>query len=470
MPSVTLKHGPEREIGEPTPPMPPARPPGLPFWRIWMRARRNLFAALPRKLYRAWLTEVRTPWYNAYMANQPDLVHRILVKEFERFPKSGIIRQSIGDLLGDSVFVTNGETWQRQRRIIDPAFEGGKLRQTFRPMLAAAEAMASRFDRLCDGKPHEIEIETAHAAADVIFRTLFSQPISDQMASRVFHAFRTYQLAAPMMSPADLMRLPTWVPRLGRPRRKKRRAAQEIRSLLLEFVTGRRRDITAGTAPKDLATAIMTTRDPVTGKVFGEAEMADQLAIFFLAGHETSASALAWALYLIASRPDVQERMHTEAAPLFASSPDVSGLRNLAFTRDVFRETLRLYPPVPMMVREAACPVEMRGKEIAPGSPVIVSPWHLGRHERIWDRPHEFDPHRWRTQACKRASREAFIPFSIGPRVCTGSGFAMQEGVLFLAMLTSRFRLTIVEDHVPEPMAQLTVRSRNGIWLRIERR
>lgn len=459
----------ELEVGKPTPPMPPVRPPGLPFWRIWMRAKRNLFSALPRKLYRAWLTEVRTPWYNAYMANQPDLVRRVLVKDFERFPKSNIVRQSIGDLLGDSVFVTNGETWKRQRRIIDPAFEGGNLRQTFLPMLAAAEAMAARFDRLCDGNPHEVEIETAHAAADVILRTLFSQPITDQMASRVFHAFRQYQLAAPMVSPADLMRLPSWVPRLGPSRWKKRRAAREIRALLMQFVMGRRREITAGTAPDDLATAIMTTRDPVSGDAFNAAEMADQLAIFFLAGHETSASALAWALYLIASRPDVQDRMHAESAALFKTNHEVSGLRRLAFTRDVFRETLRLYPPVPMMVREAACPAEMRGKDIAPGSPVIVSPWHLGRHERIWDRPHEFDPDRWRTQACKRASREAFIPFSTGPRVCTGSGFAMQEGVLFLGMLTSRFRFTTVEDHVPEPMAQLTVRSRNGIWLRIER-
>lgn len=402
------------------PPMPPERPEKLAFWRIWLRGRRNIFAALPRKLYRAWLTEVRTPWYTAYMPNQPDLVRRILVERPDDFPKSDVVRSAIGDLLGDSVFVTNGETWKRQRRIIDPSFEGGRLRETFQPMLAAAEEMSRRLSARAGPDPVEIEFETSHGAADVICRTLFSQPITEDAASRVFHAFRRYQLAAPMMTPADLMRIPAWFPRLGPSRWKKGRAAREIRTLLRAFVDRRRAEIDAGSAPRDLATAIMTTRDPVTGDVFDEAEMADQMAIFFLAGHETSASALAWALYLIANSPAVQARVHAEAAPVFAEAPGFSDLRRLAFTRDVFRETLRLYPPVPMMIREAACPEKMRDKDVAAGSPLILSPWHLGRHERLWDRPHVFDPDRWRAEKTRQAAREAYIPFSTGPRVCTG--------------------------------------------------
>ncbi len=449
------------------PPMPPERPEHLPFWRTWLRARKNLFAALPRKLYRAWLTEVRTPWYNSYMPNQPDLVRRILVERPDDFPKSDVVRATIGDLLGESVFVTNGEKWKRQRRIIDPSFEGGRLREIFAPMLLAAEEMATRLEDRADGQPVEIEFETSHAAADVIFRTLFSQPISTNAASRVFHAFRRYQLAAPMLSPADLMRIPAWFPRLGPNRWKKGRAAREIRRLLMAFVEQRQREISAGTAPDDLATAIMTTQDPVTGDIFDPPEMADQMAIFFLAGHETSASALSWALYCIANKPDVQDRMHKEAAEVFNGTPGFSDLRRLAFTRDVFRETLRLYPPVPMMIREATCPESMRDKEIEPGSPVILSSWHLGRHERIWDRPHVFDPDRWQTPETRACARDAYIPFSTGPRVCTGAGFAMQEGVMLLGLLAARFKFEPVEGKIPEPMAHLTVRSRNGIWLKI---
>ena len=453
-----------------TPPMPPERPEKLAFWRIWFRAHRNLFAALPRKLYRAWLTEVRTPWYNSYMPNQPDLVRRVLVERPDDFPKSDVVRATIGDLLGESVFVTNGEKWKRQRRIIDPSFEGGKLRETFEPMLAAGEEMVSRLAARADGKPVEIEFETSHAAADVIFRTLFSQAIKAEAASRVFHAFRRYQLAAPMLSPADLMRWPSWFPRLGPKRWRKGRAARAIRRLLMAFVEERRREIDAGTAPDDLATAIMTTSDPVTGDVFDEAEMADQMAIFFLAGHETSASALAWALYLIANQPEVQARMAAEAAPVFSGTPSFSDLRRLSFTRDVFRETLRLYPPVPMMIREATCPEQMRDKDIAPGSPIILSPWHMGRHERVWDAPHVFDPDRWQTDAGRAQAREAYLPFSTGPRVCTGAAFGMQEGVLILGLLAARFRFSPVAGRVPEPMAHLTVRSRNGIWLSVSPR
>ena len=453
-----------------TPPMPPERPEKLAFWRTWLRARKNLFAALPHKLYRAWLTEVRTPWYRSYMPNQPDLVKRVLVERPDDFPKSDVVRATIGDLLGQSVFVTNGEKWKRQRRIIDPSFEGGRLREIFDPMMQAGHDMAARMQNLADGKPVEIEFETSHAAADVIFRTLFSQPITTEAASRVFHAFRRYQMAAPMMSPADLMRIPDWFPRLGPSRWKKGRAAREIRRLLMDFVEERRRQIDTGTAPDDLATAIMTTSDPVTGDIFDEAEMADQMAIFFLAGHETSASALAWTLYCVANQPHVQDRMHAEASAVFRGAPTFSDLRKLPYTRDVFRETLRLYPPVPMMIREATCPEKMRDKDVAPGSPVILSSWHLGRHERIWDRPHVFDPDRWQTEDGRKCAREAYIPFSTGPRVCTGAGFAMQEGVLLLGLLAAKFRFDPIPDHLPEPMAHLTVRSRNGIYLKVSRR
>ena len=451
------------------PPLPPERPDGLSWLQIWLNARRNLFAALPHKLYRALLTEVRTPWYTAYLANQPDLVRRVLVEQAEHFPKSDIVRRTMGDLLGDGVFVANGRTWQRQRRIIDPGFAGGRLRETFRPMLAAAHDLEARLAAGANGTPVEIELQTSHAAADVIFRTLFSQPIGADAAAAVFHAFRAYQMAAPLLSPADLMRLPGWVPRFGLGRWRKGQAARRIRRLLTAFVEERRCQIAAGTAPADLATALMTTRDPVTGAVFDRAEMADQLAIFFLAGHETSASALAWALWCIANRPDVQDRLHQEAAPVFARTPRFPDLRRLSYTRDVFREVLRLYPPVPMLVREASRPTEMRDKHVAVGSPMIVSPWHLGRHERVWHRPHVFDPDRWALAETRPCARAAWLPFSTGPRACLGAGFAMQEGVLMLGLMAARFRFSPAGS-VPEPTAQLTVRSRTGIWLRVDPR
>ena len=444
------------------PPKPQARADRVPLWRHLRLFRQDILSAQPAKLYRAWMAEFRTPFFRSFLCNDPALVRRVLTERPDDFPKSGRIGEGLRPLLGNSVFVTNGALWKRQRRIIDPAFEGGRLRDAFPAMLAAGQAAAAR---LAPGVA-EIEEVSSHAAADVIFRTLFSIPIDHAVAAQVFVRFRAYQRTQPLLNLAAFVPLPGWMPRLHRPRTL--RAAREIRALITGLTAERAAAIAAGTAPDDLATKIMTTADPETGERFGTAEMVDQVAIFFLAGHETSASALAWALYLLATHPDVQDRVATEAAG-FAADPSFGNLRRLSFTRDVFREALRLYPPVPMMVRETVRPEEMRGRCAAPGAQVVISPWHLHRHERIWDNPDGFDPDRWSFGATRTCAREAYLPFSAGPRVCPGAGFAMVEGPLLLALLLARWHLAPVGDP-PVPVAHLTVRARDGIRLMLARR
>ncbi len=250
-------------------------------------------------------------------------------------------------------------------------------------------------------------------------------------------------------------------------RRETTRTARVIRGLIDQLVATRLAEIAAGQAPDDLATKIMTTADPETGDRFDRSEMVDQVAIFFLAGHETSASALAWTLYLLARYPAWQDQAAAEAQGLAAHFGTMARLK---VTRDIFREALRLYPPVPMMVREAACPETFRERAVRPGAQVVLSPWHLHRHSRIWDNPDGFDPGRWSTVAGKDCARDAYMPFSAGPRVCTGAGFAMVEGPLLLAMVLRDYRFAVVEGRVPVPVAHLTVRAADGIWLRITRR
>lgn len=444
----------------PLAPKPSARPERVQLWRHLLLFRRDILSAQPARLYRAWMAEFRTPFFRSYLCNDPALIRRVLEERPEDFPKSNRIREGLAPLLGRSVFVTNGEEWRHQRRLIDPAFEGGRLRASFGAMRAAGAAAVERLS------PGMVEVEAAmsHAAADVIFRTLFSIPIEDRLASAVFAAFRDYQRSQPLLNIAAFLPLPRWFPRLHR--RKTLRAAQEIRTLITTLVETRAGDISAGTAPDDLASRIMTAIDPETGKGFSTAEMVDQVAIFFLAGHETSASALAWALYLLALDPVVQNEMAQEAAVL-DDEPGFAALTKLRLARDVFREALRLYAPVPMMVREARFPEEMRGRQVAPGAQIILSPWHLHRHERIWKDPDSFDPGRWQTDAGRVSARDGYLPFSSGPRVCPGAGFAMAEGPLLLAMLVRRWRFERVVGQEPVPVAHLTVRAREGIWLRI---
>ncbi|WP_170330513.1 cytochrome P450 [Ruegeria arenilitoris] len=448
-----------------TPPKPQVRADKVSLWRYLKLFRQDLLSAQPQRLYRAWMAEFRTPFFRSYMINQPELINTVLKQRPDDFPKSNRISEGLRPLLGDSVFLTNGDTWKRQRRIIDPAFEGGRLKDTFPAMLAAAQACV---DRLRSQSSSEIECEevTSHAAADVIFRTLFSVPIEHEIAAQVFEKFRAYQREQPLLNLAAFIPLPRWVPRFHSA--KTRRNAKEIRALIGRLTTERAAAISAGQAPDDLATKIMTTPDPQTGHRFNTDEMIDQVAIFFLAGHETSASALAWTLYLMALYPEWQEKLAAEAQIL--EEPSFATVSKLKLSRDVFREALRLYPPVPMMVRETTCPERFRDRDVPQGSQIVLSPWHLHRQERLWDKPDEFDPTRWGTENGKKCQREAYIPFSAGPRVCTGAGFAMVEGPLILSMLLRHFRFELIEGRTPVPVAHLTVRSKDGIWLRLVER
>jgi len=426
-------------------PKPVPRPDRVSLLQYMRLFRADLLSAQPARLYRAWMAEFRTPFFRSYLCNDPALVARVLKERPDDFPKSGRIAEGLRPLLGNSVFVTNGEVWKRQRRIIDPAFEGGRLRDTYPAIWAAGQASVARMKT----GVVEVEEEMSHAAADVIFRTLFSIPIEHEIASAVFTEFRTYQSTQPILNLAAFVPLPSWMPRFHR--RATKTSAAVIRGLITRLTEGRAAQIAAGTAPDDLATKIMVTADPVTGQRFETQEMVDQVAIFFLAGHETSASALAWALYLLATHPDVQNRVAAEVASL-GDTPDFSQLSRLKFTRDVFREVLRLYPPVPMMVRQNAKPEEMRGRLVARAAQIVLSPWHLHRHERLWSAPDDFDPDRWGRDDNKKSVRDAYLPFSSGPRVCTGAGFAMVEGVVLLALLLRTFRFVPIEGRVPVPV------------------
>jgi len=446
------------------PPKPAARPEKVSLWRYLKLFRADILSAQPAKLYRAWMAEFRTPFFRSFLINQPELIHEVLKARPEDFPKSNRIAEGLRPLLGNSVFLTNGATWKRQRRIIDPAFEGGRLRDTFAAMKAAGEASVARLSQQT-GQSVELEEEASHLAADVIYRTLFSIPIDHHLASEVFHEFRRYQKSQPILNIAAFLPLPAWLPRGFSA--ETRKSARKIRHLITELTLSRQVEISNGTAPNDLATKIMTTKDPVTGETFSTEEMVDQVAIFFLAGHETSASALGWALYLLACSPEWQVKVAEEARAI--ERLDFSAISQLKISRDVFRETLRLYPPVPMMVREASRAESFRDRRVPKGAQIVISPWHVQRHTRLWTEPDLFRPDRWQNREDKEAARDAWLPFSAGARVCTGAGFAMIEGPLLVSMLLRDFVVSPT-DEVPIPVAHLTVRSANGIHLKVTQR
>lgn len=198
--------------------------------------------------------------------------------------------------------------------------------------------------------------------------------------------------------------------------------------------------------------------------------MVGQVGTLFLAGHETSATTLAWALHLLACRPALQDEVRCEVNALWGDrEPTYGDTRQLALTHDVFRETLRLYPPIPFYLRQAAQPGCLRDKPVAQGDLVVVAPWVIQRHRGLWERPDEFDPHRFATEAGRTSAKTAYLPFGQGPRACPGVAFATQEALLILAQVVRRYQLAPLPGHTPTPSARLTLRSTNGVQLRLTR-
>jgi cytochrome P450 len=366
---------------------------------------------------------------------------------------------------------------------MDPSFEGARVQRVFSRMQDAADAMVRRLSALTPGTTHDVEVEMTHVAADIILRTILSQPLDGGDALKIFEAFGRYQALAPrLMMPAffGLRWLRPWWQV-----RRSRRAAEEIRELLVTLIRPRyeayqaavaRGEADDPAAGDDLLASLLRVRDERSGRGFDFDELVDQVAMLFLAGHETSASALSWSLHLLAHSPAVQERLCAEARPqLDALRGDPGVLKDLPLARNVFREALRLFPPVGFLARQAAQSCPMRDKRVPAGASVVVSPWLIHRHRELWARPDEFDPDRFAEGAAepegapapRESQRRAYLPFGMGPRVCIGATFALQEATLVLATLAAHFRFEPVPGHVPEPVGRLTIRADNGILLNV---
>lgn len=453
------------------PPKPEPKPGGLPFWKVLPTWLRDGLAVLSDKAYRMKMGQFRFPTRRFFMLNDPPLIRQVLVERAHDFPKSDILGFMLKRLMGDSIFTSNGAVWRRQRAMLNPAFEATRVRLVFDQMRFATDRMIERLDTIADGAPQDIDIETTHVTADIILRTIFSETLDRERAERVFTAFNRFQEIAYRLGMWRVFRVPTFI--FFARNREADRMAREIKGLLAPMIQHRLDRIAAGETPpeRDFLAAMIEARDPESDAPFGFSELYEQVAMLFLAGHETSASALGWTLFLIASQPAVQARLHEEVTAVLGDrEPEIGDLRGLSYLRDVFRESLRLYPPVAFFARETAKPECMRGKDMKPGSIVFVSPWMLHRNVDAWEHPDEFDADRFQTERGAEAARSAYLPFSMGPRVCLGAAFAQQEAALILASLIRRYRFEPVEGQEPKPVARLTLRAENGIWLRIRRR
>jgi cytochrome P450 len=426
---------------------------------------RSMLNLLGERAYTVLMGVAKVARQRVFVVNAPETVREVLVECPRHYPKHRYVTEILTPLIGISLFNANGETWARQRRLVDQAFVQAGLRRAFPVMQAAVADLLARTASLADGRAWDVDAAMSHVTADIIFRTIFSTPLDEEQARGVHDSFADYQRSAQRVMGLSALHLPTFWHRA-----RCRRMGAAIRASFAPRVRERFALLErGGEAPDDMLAALMAARDPETGTGLSEDEITDQIGTLVLAGHETSASTLAWALYLLACQPQLQQQVREEVARAWGGrEPAFGDTRQLPLVQDVFRETLRLYPPIAFYLREAAADGRcLRGKPVAAGDMVAVSPWIVHRHRLLWERPDTFEPQRFRTEAGAASARAAWIPFGSGERSCPGAAFATQESVLILAQLVRRFRLEPVEGHTPAPVARLTLRSANGIRLRL---
>lgn len=394
------------------------------------------------------------------LLDHPDHVRELLVTQQKRFRKSRTLRRA-RVLLGDGLLTSEGELHLRQRRLIQPAFHHERIAAYARTMVERARATAARWqsDAIIDARD-----EMMRLTLDVAARTLFSAKVEDE-ADEIGRALDT------VMSMFDRLHHPWFevIQRLPLPStRRFLNATARLEATILRIIGQRR---ASGKDRGDLLSMLLLAQDEGAGGGMSDAQVRDEVLTLFLAGHETTANALAWTWLLLADNPDAEARLHVELATVLGERPPgVEDLPRLDYTRRVLAESMRLYPPAWVVGREALEDVEIGGYTIPRGAMVFASQWLLHRDGRFFDEPLRFDPDRWLPEREATLHRYAYFPFGAGTRKCIGESFAWTEGTLVLSTLASRWRL---RRATPDPVGLqpvITLRPAGPVRMRLERR
>ncbi|HEC1214970.1 cytochrome P450 [Campylobacter jejuni] len=427
--------------------------------------RRSWLDGLYERSYKMQTGYVKMPNFDLYVINDTKEVKRMMVDEVREFPKSAFLHELLSPLLGESIFTTNGEVWKKQRELLRPSFEMTRINKVFNLMSEAVADMMDRFGKYPNHAVIEVDEAMTFITADVIFRTIMSSKLDEGKGKKILNAFVTFQEQSVHTAMRRMFRFPKWLSYvLGD--RKRAKAGDVIRQVLSDIIKPRY-DMADNAEFEDILGSLLLVVDADTNKRFSFEEILDQVAMLFLAGHETTASSLTWTLYLLSLYPKEQEKAYEEITQVLQGGVvEISHLRQFKYLTNIFKESLRLYPPVGFFAREAKKDTQVRDKLIKKGSGVVIAPWLIHRHEEFWTNPHGFNPSRFEGEYKK----DAYLPFGVGERICIGQGFAMQEAILILANILKTYKLELEEGFVPDVVGRLTVRSANGMRIKLSKR
>lgn len=392
------------------------------------------------------------PW-PIVIVNHPDLIEEVLVTKNRHFIKHFALRQT-KRTLGNGLLTSEGDFWLRQRRLSQPAFHRDRIG-------AYADVMVSFTERMLhswrDGQVRDVQDDMMRLTLEIVAKTLFDADIAGEAAEASVAMDTLLRCFTARLD--TMLRLPEGFPTPVNLRLQ--RAAKRLDQIILDIVANRR---ASGEDRGDLLSMLLQAQDEDDGGRMTDQQLRDELMTLFMAGHETTANTLAWVWYLLSSHPEAEARLHAERDEVLGDRPPtLADLPRLAYADMVVTESLRVFPTVWLLGREAIERCRIGSYDIMPGTTVYMSQWVLHRDPRFFDDPETFRPERWADGFAKRLPRYAYFPFGGGPRVCIGNNFAQMEAVLLLATIAQRFRVQVAPDAVVKPLPTMTLRPDGGI-------
>ena len=445
------------------PPRPPVPAAPLAFFAFLRALRTNALGVWPVAAYEQDVVRRSLLIGTNMLVSAPAAIRHILVDNADNYRRTHASIRILRPITGDGLLLSTGEAWRHQRRTIAPALAPRMLPLLTRHIVTATEATVALLSAQLD-QPVNLLATMQTLALEIAGRSMFS--LETRHYGPAMRAMLTEYTRYARPTLFDMV-LPTSI---MTPRDFGRRRFQRRWMALIDSIMQTRMAEPATEAPRDLFDLLRAARDPDTGAAFSHDELRDQIATMILAGHETTAVALFWALTLLAASPDAQDRIAAEAADLDLSAERASeALAKLTYTSAVVSETLRLYPPAFVIVRQALAADHCDCIDIPRGAVVMMAPWVLHRHRRLWRDPDAFDPTRFLPDA-PPPPRFAYLPFGAGPRVCVGAQFALAEATLALAALTRAFHIAR-EDSTPVlPVAIVTTQPDHAPMFRLRAR
>lgn len=436
------------------PPFPHRRTAPVGFVKLLRLYRDDIIGVFSARDYERPLIRSKFLRLQVVTVNDPDLVQEAFQAKHEIYQrKTPQMRHALAPLLGDGLFVSDREVWRERRAAVTPILHASRMRDFAPTMVETIGEWRDAWAALPEGAPVDALSEMAELTAEIIARTAFGRRLGRDFTGRLVRGFSDYQAHVDQVDLPSVLGLPDWTPRFQGLRA--RRALGRVHGVIDDVIDRMMRGEGDETA---VINRLLETRDD-GGRPLSRDAIRNEAIVIFMAGHETTANTLAWAWYLLSQSPRVQARLLAELAEVLGGrAAGFDDVKALIYTRAVIEETLRLYPPVPILGRQALADGTIGGKPVPKGAVVMVAPFMLHRRPALWSMPDHFVPERFDPRVAPRPGKYAYVPFAIGPRICPGLTFGLTEAVLCLATLAQAFDLRLAAGHEVRTQCRLTLR------------